>query len=258
MENTIYAILSVFAVSLIALIGLFSISLKEETLRKILIYLVSFSTGALLADAFIHLLPEAVEKNGFTLQISIYILLGIIFSFIVEKIIHWHHCHHTHSKDCLNEHEHNHEAIHSFAKMNLVGDSVHNFIDGLIIGASYLVSIPIGLATTLAVILHEIPQEIGDFGILLHGGYTRKKALFFNFMTGLIAVLGTLTAILIEQYTPNLTNFLIPFAAGGFIYIAGSDLMPELHKETNTRKSFIQLFTFVLGVLVIGSMLLIE
>lgn len=255
---TFYSLVSVILVSLVSLVGLFAISFKETTLRKILIYLVSFSTGALLADAFIHLLPEAVEKNGFTLSVSMYILIGIIFSFIVEKIIHWHHCHHTHSQECLDEHEHNHQKIHAFAKMNLVGDSVHNFIDGLIIGASYLVSIPVGLATTLAVVLHEIPQEIGDFGILLHGGYTKKRALFLNFTTGLIAVLGTLAALFIEQYITNLTSFLIPFAAGGFIYIAGSDLMPEMHKETNTKKSFIQLFTFLLGILVIAAMLLLE
>ncbi len=254
MPTIIYPILSVILVSLISLAGLASISIREEKLRKILIYLVSFSTGALLADAFIHLLPEAVETNGFTLAISSYILFGIIFSFIVEKIIHWHHCHHTHSPECLEKH-HN---ISSFAKMNLVGDSTHNFIDGLIIGASYLVSIPIGLATTLAVILHEIPQEIGDFGILLHGGYTRKRALFLNFATGLIAVLGTLAALFIGRYTENLTQFLIPFAAGGFIYIAGSDLMPEMHKETNTKKSFIQLLAFILGILIIAAILLVE
>ena len=251
------AILSVVLVSLIALIGLIAISLKEQTLRKILIYLVSFSTGALLADAFIHLLPEAVEKNGFTLAVSFYILSGIIFSFVVEKIIHWHHCHHTHSTECLEEH-HEHLEIQSFAKMNLVGDSVHNFIDGLIIGASYLVSIPVGLATTLAVILHEIPQEIGDFGILLHGGYTRKRALFLNFVTGLIAVLGTLAALFIGQYTGDLTKFLIPFAAGGFIYIAGSDLVPELHKSVGAKTAMIQLGAIVVGVSLMLLLTLLE
>lgn len=257
MENIIYAIASVVIVSSVSLIGLFTISLREDILRKILLYLVSFSTGALMADAFIHLLPEAVEENGFTLSVSFYILAGIIFSFIVEKVIHWHHCHHTHSEECLHDH-HDHAEIHHFAKMNLVGDSVHNFIDGLIIGASYLVSIPVGIATTIAVVLHEIPQEIGDFGILLHGGYTRKRALFLNFVTGLIAVLGAILALTIGQQTEHLTEFLIPFAAGGFIYIAGSDLMPELHKETNSKKSLLQLFTFILGILVIASMLLVE
>jgi zinc and cadmium transporter len=253
----LYSIISVFIVSFISLIGLASISIKEEYLRKILIYLVSFSAGALLADAFIHLLPEAVGESGFTLQVSLYVLLGIGLSFTMEKIIHWHHCHHTHSANCLEEHHH-HVAVAPFAKMNLIGDTVHNFIDGLIIGGSYLVSIPLGLATTFAVILHEIPQEIGDFGILLHGGYTRKRALFLNFVTGLTAVFGAVIAILISSLVPHLTNFLIPFAAGSFIYIAGSDLVPELHKETNAKKSAIQLLIAILGVVVMMALLLLE
>ena len=165
---------------------------------------------------------------------------------MVEKIIGWQHCH---KGDC---------NIHTFAYMNLVGEAVHNFIDGLIIGGSYVVSFPVGIATTLAVILHEIPQEIGDFGILLHGGYTRKRALFLNFITALTAVAGAIIALIASQYIPHLTQFLIPFAAGGFIYIAGSDLMPELHKETDTKKSFVQLVTFVLGIAVMMGMLLIE
>ena len=257
MTTFVYSILSVLVVSLISLIGLASISIKEEKLRKILIYLVSFSAGALLADAFIHLLPEAVEENGFTLKISIYILLGMGLSFVIEKIIHWHHCHHTHSSECLENH-HNHVQAAPFAKMNLMGDVVHNFIDGLIIGGSYLVSLPLGLASTFAVILHEIPQEIGDFGILLHGGYTRKRALFLNFLTALTAISGAIIAILINQIIPHLTEFLVPFAAGSFIYIAGSDLVPELHKETNAKKSVIQLFTSILGVVVMMALLLIE
>lgn len=253
----LWAIISVIIVSLISLIGLFSISIKENKLKNILIYLVSFSTGALLADAFFHLLPEAVEEIGFGINMSIYILSGIILSFVIEKVIHWHHCHHTHSHECMEEHHH-FDEIHPYAKMNLVGDSVHNLIDGLIIGASYLVNIPIGIATTIAVVLHEIPQEIGDFGILLHGGYTRKKALFLNFITGLIAVIGAILALVIGQYTENLTQFLIPFAAGGFIYIACSDLVPELHKETNTKKSLIQVAVLILGVIIVASMLLLE
>lgn len=250
----VYALISVFAVSAISLVGLAAISIREEKLKKILIYLVSFSTGALLGDAFIHLLPEAVEEGGFTTRVSLYVLTGILISFIIEKFIHWHHCHHTHSPECLERHH----AVASFAKMNLIGDTVHNLIDGLIIGGSYLVSFPIGLTTTLAVILHEIPQEIGDFGILMHGGYSRKKALFLNFITALAAVLGAVIAIAVSRAVPHLTEFLIPFAAGGFVYIAGSDLMPELHKETNSKKSLVQLVALVLGVLVMGGLLLIE
>lgn len=257
MLTWLYTIASVLVVSLLSLVGLAAISIKEDKLKKILIYLVSFSTGALLGDAFIHLLPEAVEEGGgMTLIISISVLAGILLAFVVEKFIHWHHCHHTHSQECLERHHHC--QVQSFAKMNLIGDSAHNLIDGLIIGGSYLVSFPVGLATTLAVILHEIPQEIGDFGILLHGGYTKKRALFLNFITALAAVAGAIIALLAIQYIPHLTQFLIPFAAGGFIYIAGSDLMPEMHKETDSKKSLVQLVAFVLGILVMMLMLLME
>ncbi|MBT4120585.1 MAG: ZIP family metal transporter [Candidatus Magasanikbacteria bacterium] len=250
MTTIIYALSSVILISIISLIAIFALSIKTEILKKFLLYMVSFSTGALLADAIIHLLPEAVERAGeFTFKISLFVLTGILFSFIVEKFIHWRHCHHT---------EHVHEHIHPFASMNLFGDGVHNFIDGLIIGASYLVSIPVGLATTIAVILHEIPQEIGDFGVLLHGGFSKKKAILMNFLTALTAVIGTILALIVGLKVQGLTDFLVPFAAGSFIYIAGADLIPELHKETNTKKSFLQLIAFVLGIAIIASMLLFE
>ena len=142
--------------------------------------------------------------------------------------------------------------------MNLVGDGVHNFIDGLIIAGSYLVSIPLGLTTTLAVILHEIPQEIGDFGVLIHGGFKMRKALFMNFLTALTAVVGTVVALSLSIFVENLTLFLLPFAAGGFIYVASTDLIPELHKGSyETKKSLLQLITFVLGILIMLSLVLL-
>jgi zinc and cadmium transporter len=244
----IYSITSVFLVGLISFIGIFTLSIKTRKLKKVLLYLVSFSAGALFGDAFIHLLPEVTKEHGFGLQTSSSILLGIVFFFVVEKVIHWRHCHHTT--------DHNH--VHPFAIVNLVGDGVHNFLDGLIIGVSYLVSIPVGIATTVAVILHEIPQEIGDFAVLLHGGFTKAKALFLNFVTAMIALLGTVAALLLSQQVDKLTSFLVPFAAGGFIYIAGSDLIPELHKESKTWKSFWQLIAFVAGIIVMLLLLLIE
>jgi len=233
-----YTIGSVIIVSLLSFIGVLTLSIKHEKLEKFLIYLVSFSTGALFGGAFIHLIPEAVERTGFTSLLSLYILSGIIAFFVIEKFIHWRHCHIPTSK----QHKH-HLSI-----MNLVGDAFHNLLDGLIIGASYLASIPVGIATTLAVIFHEIPQEIGDFGVLLYGGFSKKKALFMNFITALTAVLGAVISLIIGNYTENLTLFLVPFAAGGFIYIAGSDLLPELHKECSSRISFLQLIFFIIGI----------
>lgn len=239
----LYSLISVIVVSLISLIGVVTLAMNPEKLKRILIYLVSFATGGLFGGAFIHLLPEATEKNGFTLEVSLYVLIGIISAFIIEKFICWRHCHQPTTKD----------HPHPFAVMNLVGDCVHNFIDGLIIGGSYLVSIPVGIATTIAVILHEVPQEIGDFGVLLHGGFTRRRALFLNFITALTAVLGTVVSLSFAS-TGNITGFLVPFAAGNFIYIAGSDLIPELKKDFAFGKSFFQLLAILFGI---GLMLLL-
>lgn len=250
-----YALLSVFVVSLISLIGIFSLPLSNKSLEKVLLYFVSFSAGALFGDAFIHLLPQATV-HGFTLKISLYILLGIVISFFIEKVIHWHHCHHSgkHYDECAH---HRHKEK-SFAYMNIFGDLVHNFIDGLIIGGSYLVSIPVGLATTIAVILHEIPQEIGDFGILLHAGFTKTRALVYNFLTSLSAFIGVGIALIIGLKSEAFFLFLLPFAAGTFIYIAGSDLIPELHKEKIVSKSTVQVIFFLLGIGIMILLLLLE
>lgn len=247
LDTWFYSLGSVALVSLVSLVGILTLSVRSQKLKKVLLLLVAFSAGALFGDAFIHLIPQAAE-SGFNTTTALYILTGIAISFLIEKVIHWKH-HHT------NHTEHN---IHPFALMNLFGDGLHNFIDGLVIGASYLVSVPVGLATTLAVILHEIPQEFGDFGVLIHGGFSKHKALFFNLLTALTAVFGVVVALIINTYTENLTAFLIPFAAGGFIYIAGSDLIPELHKEIQPKKSFLQLIGLIGGILIMLSLLLLE
>ncbi len=246
--NTItYSLLSVGVISLIALIGISFLSFQEEKLKKILLYMVSFSAGALFADAFIHLLPEALEEHG-GIRIPLFVIAGILVSLILEKYIHWRHCHLPET----NGH------THPFALMNLFGDGLHNFIDGMIIAASYLVSIPAGIATTVAVIFHEIPQEVGDFGVLLHGGFNKKKAIILNFLTALTAVVGAVVALYVNHFTPVFTTFLVPFAAGTFIYIAGADLIPELHKETEGKKSFWQILSFCLGVAIISGLVFFE
>ena len=142
--------------------------------------------------------------------------------------------------------------------MNLIGDGVHNMIDGLVIGASYLVSIPVGVATTVAVVLHEIPQEVSDFGVLLHGGFTRSRALLYNFFVSLGALLGVVAALLIGVYAEEVTLLFIPFAAGAFLYIAGADLIPELHKDSSPKTSFLQLLFFLIGIAVMYLLLSVE
>ena len=245
----IYGLLSVVIVSIVSLVGVLTFSLKQEDLRKILLYFVSFSAGGLFGDAFIHLIPQATEESGFGIHVSVPILLGIIFSFVVERFLQWRHCHIPTSE----------EHPHSFVYMNLFGDAVHNFIDGLIIGGSYLASIPLGVATTLAVIFHEIPQEIGDFGVLIYGGFSKSRALFFNFLTALTAIFGAIVALSLGSLTQVFVPFLIPFAAGSFIYIAGSDLIPELRKEEpGPLKAALQLTALVLGVLILFSLVFLE
>ena len=229
-----YALISVLICSLISLIGIFTLGIKNERLKKVLILFVSFSAGALLGDVFFHILPEV----NFSLNFSLFLLSGIVLFFLLEKIICWKHCHLPITK----------EHKHPFTYMVLFGDSLHNFIDGLIIFASYAISFPVGLATTIAVFLHEIPQEIGDFAILLHGGFSKKKALFLNFVSSLTAVLGVFVAFLFSSF--NLVNFLLGIAAGGFIYIALTDLIPEMHKETRIKESLLQILFFILGILV--------
>lgn len=245
--NEILALVSVIVVSLISLIGVVTLSFGLERLKKMLLFLVSFAAGGLLGDAFIHLLPETAKQMGFGFSASVLVLAGIVVSFVVEKFLWWRHCHIPTTE----------EHPHPFAIINLVGDGVHNFIDGLIIGASYIASVPLGIATTLAVLLHEIPQEIGDFGILIHGGFSARKAIFFNFLTALTAILGVIVVILFGTVIANSAIYLLPFAAGCFIYLATADLIPELHKETSLSKSALQLIMFIIGLAVMTGLLFV-
>ena len=249
LQTWIYTIASVLLISLISFIGLLTLSIKADKLKKILIYFISFSAGALFGGAFLHLLPELIEQTQILTPITaIYILLGILIFFILEKCVHWNHCHMPITQD----------HIHSFAIMNLIGDSFHNFLDGLIIASSYLLSIPTGIATTIAVALHEIPQEIGDFGVLLHGGFSKTKALAINFITALTAIIGALVALILGSMVNNISLILVPITIGGFIYIAGSDLIPELHKECSAKQSLLQAIIFALGIAVMYALLFLE
>ena len=236
MGAILYTFLSVIIVSLISLLGIVFFILQKSTLKKTLLFLVSLSAGSLFGGALLHLLPEAIEKSGFTLTVSLSVLSGILVFFLIEKYVHWHHCH---DPECSG---HKHHLV----VMNLVVDVVHNFIDGLIIAVSYLASIPLGIATTIAVILHEVPQEIGDFGVLLYSGLKKSKALFYNLLSALVAIIGAAIGLLFA--TETFISLIIPFAAGGFIYIAGSDLIPELHKECGPKDSFWHIFALLLGI----------
>lgn len=247
-DTWLYTILSVILVSCISLVGVTTLAINTEKLKRGLLYLVSFAAGALLGDAFLHLLPEAVEKVGNVERVSLMVLTGIVIFFILEKVLFWHHCH-------LPTHE---QHKHPVGVMNLISDGVHNFLDGVIIAGSFLVNIPLGIATTIAVILHEIPQEIGDFGILLHSGYTRRKALFFNFLTACLAIVGACITLLIGERVEDIVKYVVPITLGGFVYISAADLIPEIHNEEHTGRSILQFLFFILGILVMALLLLLE
>lgn len=235
MSTLLWIILATFLISLISFIGILVLILKENFLNKILLFLVALAAGALIGGAFLHLLPETLEKIPVS-DAFLFVLIGFSLFFLIEKFLHWRHCH---DGKC---------SIHSFAYMNLFGDGVHNFIDGLIIAASFIVNVKIGVVSSFAVILHEIPQEIGDFGVLIYGGFNKIKALFFNFITALTAMVGGILGYFVSGYTQGSIIYLLPFAAGGFIYIAASDLIPELRKEINLWKSLIIFIIFLAGI----------
>ncbi|MCM8795690.1 MAG: ZIP family metal transporter [Candidatus Omnitrophica bacterium] len=233
----VWILFSTFIVSLISLISVFTLCIKEKLLEKILFVLIGFSAGALIGGAFLHILPEALEKNPSSVVIFSYFIFGIILFFLLERYLHWRHCHRG---IC---------DIHAFTYLNLIGDGLHNFIDGMAIAISFIASFRLGIVTTLAVIFHEIPQELGDFAVLVWGGFSKKKALFYNFISALTAVIGAVVGYLIYEKVGGLSGFILPLTAGGFIYIANSDLIPEMHKENNLKRSGFAFFAFLLGII---------
>ncbi len=256
---SLYTLASVFAVSLVSLVGVFALSLKEDLLRRIIFALVSLAAGALLGDAFIHLIPEAFESIA-ALPAALLMIGGVLLFFVLEKFLHWHHYHGKESADGTHEHEGDHRAhaIHPTGYMILVSDGVHNFLDGAIIAAGFLVSVEIGVATTIAIILHEIPQEIGDFAVLLYSGFSRARAIFLNFLSALLAIFGAVVVLFLGEIGAGITLWLIPVAAGGFIYIASADLIPEIHRTTKLGHSLIQFAAMLLGIGAMAALLAFE
>ena len=241
-------ILAVLAVSAIAFAGIVALVVQEDLLRRIVPVLVSFAVGALLGDALFHILPELAVDGGITEGLSWVMALSILFFFVLEKFIHLHHQ--------LNAPEHRH--VHPVVLTNLLGDGVHNFVDGAIIAGSFLVSPSLGLATTIAVALHEIPQEMGDLGVLVHAGLAPKRALAYNVASAMTALLGAVIALLLDGAIDGIERLLLAISAGAFIYIAGSDLIPELHKGTSIRTSVLQFLGIAAGFAVMAALLAIE
>lgn len=231
-----WIIMATLVNGLTAFAGAVTLWMNEKTFRRAIFFLVAFSAGSLFSGALFHLAAESLEALNeqvvFLLMIS-----GFSLFFIVERFLWWHHCH---EDEC---------DVHPVSYLVLIGDSVHNFIDGAVIAASFFVSIQFGILTTALVLVHELPQELGDFAILVHGGFSRARALFFNFLSQIICVAGGILTYYIGAIGEH-TVFILPFAAGGFLYISASDLVPELHREPNRARSMGSFAFFMIGVLI--------
>jgi len=233
------AVGSTLLVSLLSFSGILFLAMRAKQLQRIIFILVSFAVGALFGNTFFILIPESFEMIESSQKIGLLIVSGLVVMFVLEKFIHWHHCHNV---------SHEHDAA-PLGYISLVTDSLHNFTDGVLIAAAWMASPEVGVATTLAVVVHEIPQEISDFGVLLHAGFSKRKALFLNFFAACAAILGAVVTVLLGSVSEKIIVFILPFAAGGFIYLAGSDLIPELHRESSVRKSLIQLTAILAGLI---------
>lgn len=230
----IYIIISTVLISLASLVGIFFISIKQDLLRKVIVNLVTFATGILLGGALLHLLPEAFASN---INASFWVLLGIILFFVLEKFLFWRHCH---DGIC---------TIHPVRYLNLIGDGIHNFLDGTIIAAAFVANTKLGITISIVALAHEIPQEIGDFGILVYGGFSKSKALFYNLISALTCVLGGALAYFFAAKIENLTSILIAFAGGNFLYMALVDLLPEFKRTETVKGAAIQLSLLCFGII---------
>jgi zinc and cadmium transporter len=244
---------SVLVVSAVSLVGVFTLGWRPERLRRLTLPFVAFAVGALLGDAFIHLLPTAFREARSPFLVSMGVLAGFMLFFLLERLLRG--GGHVHPE---GERVPLHHRVHPMVGINLAGDALHNFVDGVLIGASYLASFGLGVTTTIAVLLHELPQELGDFAILVHGGLTVRRAVTLNLLVALTAVAGTAITLLVGSEVKSVSTASVPFTAGGFLYLAAADLVPELHhQETTPRGTFEQILLIGAGIGVMAALILV-
>lgn len=256
MTAAFQAFLAVLLVSLTSLVGVVTLSRDPAVLRRRLPLLVSLAAGVLIGSSVLHLLPEARQALGDGLEVSLLFLAGFLGFFGLERALWFHH--HTDAvrmaEPVIDFHPPGHglgqDCVepHPVVWMNLIGDGAHNLIDGVAIGAAFLVDPATGIATTLAIILHEVPQEIGDFAILVHGGLTVRRALFFNLLSALVAVVGVALAFVVGQRIDGFSAALLAVTAGSFIYIAAANLVPEIHRHRDRSRALAQTLYLLGGV----------
>lgn len=235
MSNLAWIILGGVLMSAIAMIGSVTLLLQPATLDRLLLPLVAFAAGALIGGSFFHMIPAALDASGQSLGVGVAVVLGFTVFFVLEQVLHWHHCHRAQS-DCKQP----------LTYLVLIGDGLHNFLGGLAITGTFLIDIRLGITSWLAAAAHEIPQELGDFAVLIHGGWSKRRALLFNMLSGLTFLLGSLIAYGLSFQID--VSWLIPFAAGNFLYIGASDLVPEVNKHHEPKANIIHLVAFVLGL----------
>ena len=235
MHPLVWALLATLAVSLASLSGLPLIYLGLKRISGFTSFLVAFAAGALMGGAFLHLLPEATEKIE-VLAVSWCILIGVVAFFILERLLRWRHCH---EETC---------EVHPVGYLNLIGDCLHNFLDGVIIAAAFLESTHLGVAVTVVILAHEVPQEIGDLGVLMHSGLTLSRAVMLNLFVALTAILGTVIGYYALEDFQKYIPYVLAISAGGFLYISACDLIPELHKERRQGRAWMALVLFLLGI----------
>jgi zinc and cadmium transporter len=235
------ALIAVTIVSLLSLLGAIFIVTKRTLVTRLMSLLLALSSGVLLGSAFFDLIPES-QKRIPDMALPL-VVIGIVSFFTIEKLMHWHH-HIDGDGDHPGE-------TKPMGYLTLFGDGIHNFIDGVIIGDAFLISVPLGISVTIAVIAHEIPHELSDFAILIHSGFSNKKALLFNFLSATTAILGTILILSAASFSHSFVPFLVPFGAGNFLYIALSDLVPELHKPHPQIISLIQIAAIIAGAMLI-------
>lgn len=242
---TLPALLSVVGISLLSFAGALTLTLGPARLRAILPALVALAAGALVGNVFLHLLPEAVEHmGGFSAAMGWWVLAGLFGFFALESVLHWHH----HGED-VEDHAAGH--VQPLVWMNLLSDLIHNVVDGMLVAGAWLVGPELGLATTLAVALHEVPQEFGDFGVLLHAGLSPRRALLLNFLSATGAIAGAL-AVLLLGVRAHVEHQLVPLAAGGFLYVACADLVPELRRRVHGWGLVVTVLALAAGVALVA------
>lgn len=244
MSATIYTFISVIVVSLISVFMAIPLMMKRKISKHALLFLLSMSVGVLLATVFLDFLPEILHEH-YDMSVALTILAGFLIMFVLEKFVHWHHEKKCEDGDCGHGHAYN------LAPINLIGDGIHNFIDGLVIAGAYAANITLGIAATISIIFHEIPQEIADFGVLLYSGWSKKKALIFNFLSAATAIIGAVIGLILIGSLQGFTDFIIPFAAGNFLYIAASNLLPQLHRHCKWKDSLLHIIAIILGIVII-------